>query len=353
MNLILTFDYELFGDGSGDVFTHVIEPTNRILSICDEYRIKCTFFFEVMEYIKLKEEWDRGNKMGYSTSPVEAIKNQLENIALMGNDIQLHVHPQWFNARYINSKWDLDFNNWRLGDFYSGCSYSINNLLCDVKGELEKLVTQVLPEYRCKALRAGGYNIFPSENVYTAMKELGMKIDSSVYPGGFEEGPLSRFDYRNVPVDLDYWWGDETDIRKASKINKEILEVPVFALPVVRWRKYFNISRIKSFLNNRNTKMSYVVKEKISKTTLTEKIKFLLQKEAFPWDVCMFSKSLHSHYFNYIEKNLLGSRNSFVLIGHPKSLQNEKYFKNFIEMAISRERLFKFITLNELHAEIT
>lgn len=353
MNLILTFDYELFGDGSGDVFTHVIEPANRILSICDEYGIKCTFFFEVMEYIKLKEEWNKGNKMGYSVNPVEAIENQLQKIALMGNDIQLHVHPQWFNAKYINGKWVLDFNNWRLGDFYSECGYDIKKLLSDCKGELEKLVKQVLPEYRCTALRAGGYNIMPSEKVYSAMKELGLKMDSSVYPGGFEEGPLSKFDYRDIPVDLDYWWGDETDIRKASKINKEILEIPIFALPLVRWKKYFNISRIKSFLSNRSSKMSYVVKGKISKTSITGKIKFILQKEVFPWDVCMFSKSLHHHYFNYIEKHLFDSRNSFVLIGHPKSLQNEKHFKNFIEMMNRKGKLYKFITLTELHAEIS
>src|SRR5690606_25811383 len=104
MNLILTFDYELYGDGSGDVFQHMIDPTNRILSVCDENNIKTTIFFEVLEYLKIKKEWEAGNQMGYIKNPVEAIKIQLQEAARNGHDIQLHVHPQWVNAKFVGNK---------------------------------------------------------------------------------------------------------------------------------------------------------------------------------------------------------------------------------------------------------
>ena len=58
-SLIFTLDYELYGNGSGNVFTHIIEPTNKILEIADKYNAKITFFFEVVEYWKLKEEWEK------------------------------------------------------------------------------------------------------------------------------------------------------------------------------------------------------------------------------------------------------------------------------------------------------
>ena len=40
MNLSLTLDYELYGNGSGDVFMDVIEPTKKLLTIFNKYDIK-------------------------------------------------------------------------------------------------------------------------------------------------------------------------------------------------------------------------------------------------------------------------------------------------------------------------
>ena len=40
--LFLTLDYELYGNGSGDVFHHIIEPTDRILKIAEKYNAKLT-----------------------------------------------------------------------------------------------------------------------------------------------------------------------------------------------------------------------------------------------------------------------------------------------------------------------
>lgn len=112
MNLVITFDYELYGDGSGNVFDHMITPTNKILEICDKEKIKTTIFFEVLEYIKLKEQWTLGNSMGYQRNPIIAIEKQLQDAALNGHDIQLHIHPQWQQAIYESNTWKVDFDNW-------------------------------------------------------------------------------------------------------------------------------------------------------------------------------------------------------------------------------------------------
>jgi hypothetical protein len=291
MNLILTFDYELFGDGTGNVFSHIIEPTEKILNHCAEFDIKATIFFEVIDYLKLKMEWERGNSMGYNTNPLLAIENQIQKAALEGHDIQLHIHPQWVNARYFENKWDLDFANWRLGDFFSNSKYSIKDLIQESKIYLEELISEVIPDYKCIALRAGGYNVMPSETVFSAMKEVELKIDSSVYPGGYENSSLSKFDYRHVSVKLEYWWGDEGDITLPSKSKKEILELPVFALPVIRWRKYFNLAKLKSIILPKGNSVSALSKEKIQNKNIWDKIKYAFQKEATPWDVCMFSRA--------------------------------------------------------------
>lgn len=352
MNLILTFDYELFGDGSGNVVKHMIEPTNHILQICDRYGIKVTLFVEVLEYIKLKEEWDRGNTMGYDENPIEAIEFQIQQATLNGHDIQLHIHPQWHNAFYKNDKWQLDLTNWRLGGFRASPEYGVQELISKCKLELEKLIAPIAPAYKCAALRAGGYNIMPFDEVYKAMLQVGLKVESSVYPGGYETGNLSNYDYRNVSDKLSYWWVDEADIRIPSDQQKQILEVPIFALPVNRWKRVLTVSKIKELLFRKQTAISSVAKEKVENKNFSQKVKFMLGKEASTWDVCMFSKALHKKYFRYIEKELSDKRDSFVLIGHPKSLKDENLFRSFLEMAQSRKQQYSFTTLKAYYESV-
>jgi hypothetical protein len=78
----------------------------------------------------------------------------------------------------------------------------------------------------------------------------------------------------------------------------------------------------------------------------------MLQKEASTWDVCLFSKALHKRFFRYIEKNLANKRRSYVLIGHPKSLQNKKLFVDFISTAREHKTEYQFKTLTEYYESI-
>ncbi|MEA5129355.1 MAG: hypothetical protein VB074_14335 [Proteiniphilum sp.] len=352
MNLILTFDYELFGNGTGNVFTHMIKPMNTILGMCDACGIKTTLFFEALEYIRLKEEWNKGNCMGYTRNPIEAIEHQIQQAAVNGHDIQLHIHPQWYNATFKDGKWELDFTHWRLGGFRASHEYDVKKLISECKTELEKLIAPVVPDYKCIALRAGGYNIMPSDEVYKAMCQVDLKMDSSVYPGGYETGNLSNYDYRNVSDKLSQWRVSEVDFRKSSEVQKEILELPIFALPVSRWKRMLTVSKIKALLLRQNAAISSVAKEKVSNQSLPQKLKFMLGKESSTWDVCMFSKYLHKKYFCYIENHLSGKRDTFVLIGHPKSLRDEKLFNHFLEEAQSRKQQYSFTTLKAYYESI-
>lgn len=351
MNLILTFDYELFGDGSGDVFKHIIEPTERIFSICRRRFIKTTLFFEVVEYWQLKKEWDNGNKMGYTKNPIEAIERQVQNAALEGHDIQLHIHPQWVDAIWKGDRWEMDMNNWRLGDFKGKNNYSIEDLLREGKRTLEELVQKVIPNYKCIALRAGAYNIMPSVEVYQAMKNVGLKLDSSVYPGGYETGDLSKFDYRNVSLNKDFWWADPKDITQSSTQQTEIMEIPIFSLPQRRIFKLLNLEKIKQLKLGEGKAMSSVAKDKVKNKSYIEKIRFLFEKEAFTWDFCLFDKLLHKRFFSYINENLKNKRSAFVIIGHPKSWRSDNSLLSLIHLARRNQHQVHFKTLKEIHEE--
>lgn len=348
MNLILTLDYELYGDGSGDVFEHMVKPTDKILKICDEHNIKITLFFEVLEYIKLKEQWEAGNSMGYKENPIEAIEKQLQTMALNGHDIQLHVHPQWVNAKWQDDRWVVDLDNWRLGDFKVEQDYSIEDMLRQGKLAIEGIVQKVKPDYKCSILRAGGYNILPSKEVSVAMNKLELTIDSSVYPGGYEQGALSKFDFRNAPIDKDFWQVKPENFSLESA-SSAILEVPIFSLPQIRLKK-INIQRIKSALQNRSSAFSDLG-AKVEQRSFFQKVWYFFEKESFTWDFCLFNPSLHKTFFKYIQKNLSNKRNTFVLIGHPKGFTGEASLRSLISLASKNN--CSFITLESYCKIIT
>lgn len=334
-NLIFTLDYELYGNGSGDVFKHIIEPTEKILRIFDRYNAKITIFFEVIEYWKLKEEWDNGNKMGYDRNPILAIENQLFSAYKKGHDIQLHLHPQWVNAKWTKDGWNVDLSQWRLGDYVGNDDYSLISLLQKGKETLETIIND--QKYQCNALRAGGYNVQPSHDLSVAMKTVGLKIDSSIFPGGKELGYLSRYDYSMIPANKGMWFCDDSLEKEVDGVT-ELIELPIVAFPFMRLKKYLSADRIRSFMKNRKSaKESFVAKTGANRGRF-DKIKFFFQREALTWDYCLFSPSMHRNFLKQINRQL--QRDVFVLVGHPKSF-------------ISGEGLIYLLTNTDNYAKVS
>lgn len=315
-SLVFTLDYELFGNGSGDVFKHIVEPTDKILAIASQYGMKLTFFFEVIEYWKLKEEWEKGNKMGYEKNPIEAMENQIRNAYRQGHDIQLHLHPQWVDARWEDSKWGVNLDKWRLGGYDGTGENSIENLFKRGKQTMEELLKPVNLTYECTAMRAGGYNIQPSEEIVQAMKEAGLLIDSSIYPGGNETGLLSNYDYTDIDPGKGYWHVGQ---RLEDAGNSQIIEVPIVAFPMIRLKKFFTWERVKGILgNSKSAKDSLDAKTSTTekKSSKWDKVKYFFETEWQTWDFCLFSPSLHK---DFLKKIVRQDRNVYVLVGHPKS----------------------------------
>ena len=47
--LVLSVDYEIYGNGSGDVRQHVVEPAHRMAAIAEKYGVPLVIFFELEE----------------------------------------------------------------------------------------------------------------------------------------------------------------------------------------------------------------------------------------------------------------------------------------------------------------
>jgi hypothetical protein len=61
VHLVLSLDYEMFGNGAGDVMRDVIQPTARLLRICDSHGAKLSILFEVGEYWAMKNAEEAGS----------------------------------------------------------------------------------------------------------------------------------------------------------------------------------------------------------------------------------------------------------------------------------------------------
>lgn len=337
-SLVLTIDYELFGNGSGDVFKNIINPMYELLSIAEKYDIKYTIFFEVVEYWKLKAEWMGGNSMGYPDNPAAAMEKQICEAYRQGHDIQLHIHPQWVDAYWENGRWIVDSHNWRLGGYKEGNIQLLYELLRKGKETLEKLLCPVNPNYRCLAIRAGGYNIQPSEGIVTVMKETGLAVDSSIYPGGFEKGNLSDYDYRNINPSKGLWHVNE---KLEEEGKSTVVELPIVAFPVMRLRKYLTKEWIGSLMKNRESaKENLNAKMGVAKKGIWKKVRYLFQTEWQTWDFCLFSPSRHNKFLKEIGRY---DRDVFVLIGHPKCYSSGRGL-NYLLKRTNGEFVFETIT---------
>jgi len=313
----LSIDYEIFGNGRGNVIDHIIEPTDKILSICDKYKVPLTIMFEVNEYLKYKEhEVELEKDLGYS--PSKLIEIQLSEALKKGHDIQLHIHPQWLDAEYIDKEWLIP-NPKRV--ITSLSNNEIENILNRGKQELEKIFQPIDPNYACLAMRLTNmpWCEAPSE-VIPAMKKNGIfahSLSISNSPKNNEKG---------------FWPLDA---------NNTIFEFPIHSLEAPKY-KIFTFKRIMTSLYRKK----YVRDESLGTTynknkyenKLTRFMNLFTEKYDLKWDFCKQSSKKMIKFleigmsrYNYRDHEV-----PLVMIGHSKDFFNEKEFGKFLEKCKSR-----------------
>lgn len=358
MDIALTLDYELFGNGSGDMFEHVIYPTKKLLSTCDKMNVKLTIFFEVVEYWKLREVWDSGNKMGYKKDPALAMENQIIDAYKNGHDIQLHIHPQWLNAEYINNQWVLD-NNWRMNDIplhSSSNTLTVEQVIKKGKDTLEIMLQAVNEDYQCNIFRAGAFNILPSEEIISILEKLNFIADSSVFVGGYENSDYSYLDFRSLRPEIPYWVIKNGDVLNQSNQFQEnrMIELPIFSLPYYRFMKY-DFTRLKNFIVKNNGNRGSVIEKfntRTNKKSFLKKIAYFFEKEYLTWDYCLFNTRKMTRFIHKAKN--IAEKNSdkyipFVAIGHSKGFVDDMAIDFLLDKNISD---IYTVTLSELVKKI-
>jgi len=334
IEIVLTNDYEIFGDGRSDIRFCLIEPTDRLLEIAGKYNIPITIMAEVCEYWAFKnEELKETLPRGYR--PASWIEEQLINCVQNKHDVQLHIHPQW-----INYSFDLNTYNWKVGSNYckvSSLSYEeIYELLRRGKQELEDLLKPNREGYECFVFRAGAWSIQPEEQVLKALINVGFRIDTSVASGCCFKSRLINYDFKETPHKL-YWFIKES-IKEETTAG--ILELPIYS------RKYFIHDKIYYKFLRRKKRVPKDYKDVINFNARELFFKRLLPKYVM-FDFCAMSAVEIIDILKYAERKF---RNQdfipVIAIGHSKTFNNARDFDSFIKKALNRG--YNFTTFRDL-----
>lgn len=363
INLIITLDYEIFGNGTGGVKKQIIQPTDRLLDICDKWNAKLTIMFEIGEYWAFKKAEKEGKLEGLNYRSAELMEKQAKDAIKRGHDVQLHLHPQWIGAEYINGYWKLNFDFWRLPNLPHGLGskddiYSIKGALYKGKTDLEKMLKTIDKNYRCLGFRAGGWCIQPEKNVITAMKDIGIKADTSVFKGGYTSN-RTYYDFRNAANNYGYWWTKEDNICQEGDKGKNIIEIPIYTLPRL-FISNFKWTRLKGMLKRKKEKS---LKNKNSNDQAKQDksidykkiLKNLFRKYPIKWDFCYLShRDLYSYLKKIVKNESINSSDMeipVVMIGHSKSFFNERNFDVFLKKVkrnYINKGIVKFETIQNL-----
>jgi len=316
INIIISLDYEVFGEGHGSVKEDICEPTGRILDICDRHRVPLTIMFEVCEYLKF-EEFDPQLVKRFAYSPSEMMRSQVRTAFKNGHDVQLHIHPRWVGARYSDDKWFLNAAVRDIGDLSEDM---ICRTLRTGKEKLVSMLKDIAPDYTCNTTRFTGHDwVEAPVKTHGALEKLDIRAHSlaDYCPEGNKKGywPLSR--------------------------SGKVFEIPIHSVGLPKYRM-FTGGRIISALYKCYKTRSLYLKEKVHSEIIRSKHGFLsglfMDTYKQKWDFC---KQSSEEMISFLDAGLQrydheNNNVPLVMIGHSKDFLTAGQLERFLDIVAKK-----------------
>ena len=295
---IFTIDYEIYGNGEGSLKELVYEPAKQLKRIFDEAGAKFVLFVEAIELEKIET---------FRTDPaIDQVKDQIREFHQEGFEIALHLHPQWFNARYEDGKWNLDYTEYNL------CTLSerrINEIVSRSIAYLRELLN--VPDFIPLSFRAGNWLFQPTATAARVLVKHGIKIDSSVFKGGRQH--KHDLDYRRT-IKNGCYWKFENDVTIPNPTGS-LFEFPIYTRMVPFWRL---LTKKRIGLQGKASSRARTAGDALDR--LRDLLRF---RQPLKFDFCrMTLKELASTLDNAIRENRESPEvfKPMVSIGHTKDL---------------------------------
>ncbi len=327
MNILLTFDYELFfGSKSGSVEHCLIRPTERLVRLCEKYEVKMTFFLDAGYLWRLQKEKDSYPELH---KEMDAISHQIKQIVRSGNDVQFHVHPHWEKSFYSEKGWKIETSGcYKLSDFDQ---VEINGIL-DRYYHAFCEMTEVKPI----AYRAGGWCVQPFSLLVQKFEALGIRYDSSVMPGVSFHSEHYAFDFTDAPRKDNYAF--QTDVCLETE-KGAFTELPISSMKysaLFFWRLYI-LGRLFPSRHKMLGDGNFLPQPGRKKKSLMNATVNHVSTDGY------FASKLEFYHQSVSKRG----QDYSVVIGHPKSMTEFSFEK--LERFIAKNRnKHRFITFRDL-----
>jgi hypothetical protein len=209
--LLFAFDHELPLGGALSYEKGIFGQTDKIIKLTEEINAPITLFTDILSYYKFRE-W------GVIDEYAKPFKEQIHKALNANNDVQLHIHAQWIDTTYKNGQF-YPSQKYTLADFAAfNDERSIENIIKLSRDELYAMCSELKPDYKCIAYRAGGLALYPeTKRILTSLYDNGIRIDTSIPKGYYWKTTQMEVDYRNVPKTANWFIPLDGQLNVAAK----------------------------------------------------------------------------------------------------------------------------------------
>lgn len=324
---VFTLDYEIYGNGKGNLRELVLEPTQRLSELFEQFHAPFVVFAEALEFARMQEV--------RSDPDIDAIGPQLRKLSAAGHEIALHLHPWWANARYDAGQWQLD---WSERNICTLPAERIDAIVADAIAYLRGALQD--PQFVPRSFRAGLWLMQPTRLMADTLVRHGVRVDSSVFKGGRTHG--IGLDYRPALRNGNCWRFGK-DVNRPDP-NGPLLEIPIHSRMVPFW----------SMLRGKRLKLHGRVPRAERGSPLPRRWRdYLRLRYPQKLDFCRMTFSeMTSALCSVLREDLRdpGTLKTVVAIGHTKDLQDLESVRQLLEHL--RSHTVNVSTFRHLHSEL-
>jgi len=337
-NLYFTLDYEIHGNGDGNPYELMVEPTNRLMTLLEKYGQKLTIMADVAEILCFKRYAAETGRDDYHVADIE---EQLRDAIRRGHDVQLHIHSSYFKAVYNEHSFDQCIEEYNMAALPIE---RIDEMVLECVAYLEELLRPVKKDYKVWLFRAANWSMMPTENLYRVLVKHGITHDTSVYKGGCQGGNVC-YDYRAAYDNLFAYPASMLNINERDE-KGQLMELPIytemrpfwdFVTPMrvfrmirAKFHKHKHANEVKS---ERVEELANIAnKEDRSKLTLRSFFRLSPLKMDFNQ---VNARGLKRMMKNVMRRSSEKDHVDVILIGHSKTFipYNEKTLEPFLKWA--------------------
>lgn len=220
--IALTDDWELRGDGGGDVVALQHRPALALMELYAGCGIPATFCVETLQQLAFERFADADPGLARGR---DLWRETVARMAAGGFDVALHLHPQWLHAAREDGFWRLD-RRWNLADYDDE----------EIEDAFDRSLAYLRDACRLPApaaFRAGSWGACcPSATILRCLRRHGIRIDVSVVNGLHFWGENVALDYRNLASPYRPYYPDADDIRRPAAKPGDVVEIPTQSIPL-------------------------------------------------------------------------------------------------------------------------